>query len=174
VIARRFGATAASALLATLCACCSGETKPVTTTSAGASGPVAYADAKGDFLQRLKDGTTVNVDAPGLAPVAADAFASATEGLAKPAAGNEGIVVAASEADALVGFDGYPAEKVGASTAKGWYRLVRALASGPHSVRVAKDGYYPVETQVVVRPGAYEVVAVRLGKVVMRMVPAPK
>ncbi len=124
-----------------------------------------------ELSQRLKDATTLNLDAPGLAPVAADA-ANVAAAVVRAAGGGEGVVVAVSEGDAAWSFDGYPPELVmGGKTyaaGAGWTCAAKKLAAGVHSVRVQRDRFFPVETQVLVRPGVYEVLAVRLGKIVMR------
>jgi hypothetical protein len=135
-----------------------------------------------DVLMRLKAATTVNVDAPGvptdlapggrleLRPAAADVLAKLPRTGEPPA---EGIAVYANEIDATVSFDGYPPEKdVGAGLSgaqTGWFPArLRKLAAGVHAIKVEKPGFFPVETQVLIRPGVYEVLAVRLGKVVMK------
>ncbi|HVY62842.1 MAG TPA: hypothetical protein VHF22_14390 [Planctomycetota bacterium] len=129
------------------------------------------------FQQRLLDATTVNVDGPGLTPVAAEAMPIRAAAAGSPAAADgQGLLLAASEPDATCSIDGFAPEKIGNGKPVdgGWYAHERReLATGVHSVRVAKEGYFPVETQVLVRPGVYDIVAVRLGKVVMRAA-APK
>ena len=132
------------------------------------------AGAAADFVARLKDATTENLDGPGLSPVAQFAIPVGAT-LATVAGGGEGVIVAASEPDAKYTVDGYPAEKIAAAPdgkADGWYRAAKRLGAGVHALHVEKEGYFPLDAQVLVQPGVYEVVAVRLARAVLRAAPA--
>lgn len=131
-----------------------------------------------DLVDRLRAATTVNVDAPGLGPAAAHAMPSKLgariqDDLKPPERSgrpDEGIVLAVSAGGASFSFDGYPPIKIEgtlAGSAAGWLKAHKSLAPGVHAIKVECPGFFPVETQVLVRPGVYEIIAVRLGRVGM-------
>jgi hypothetical protein len=127
-----------------------------------------------DFQLRIRAGTTINVDAGTLEPSAFAALGGHAE-RAKAVGGGEGIVVCASEEGASYAFDGYPAIPIeGTKDARGWVCVAKRLAPGVHALKIDRKGSFPVETQIVVRPQVYDVIAVRFGRVGMTDLGGPR